>query len=61
MQRCCGDLTHSKMKIKYRTSAIKKISRPKIKKKMHSKVAHNPTRPTGFSPASFFFVKLRQF
>ena len=30
-------------------------------KKLPSKVAHNPTRPPVFSPASFFFVKLRQF
>ena len=29
--------------------------------KLLSKVAHNPTRPPVFSPASFFFVKLRQF
>ena len=29
--------------------------------KLPSKAAHNPTRPPVFSPASFFFVKLRQF
>ena len=28
---------------------------------MPSKVAHNPTRPTVFNPASFCFVQLRQF
>ena len=39
----------------------KKICPPKHKKKLPSKVAHNPTRPTVFSPASFCFVQLRQF
>ena len=29
--------------------------------KLPKKVAHNPTRPPVFSPASFCFVKLRQF
>ena len=29
--------------------------------KLPSKVAHNPTRPPVFSPASFCYVKLRQF
>ena len=33
----------------------------KHKKKLPSKVAHNPTRPRVFSPASFCFVQLRQF
>ena len=30
-------------------------------KKTPLKIAHNPTRPPVFSPASFCFVKLRQF
>ena len=34
---------------------------PQNIEKLPSKVAHNPTRPPVFSPASFFFVKLRQF
>ena len=34
---------------------------PKHKKKLPSKVVHNPPRPTVFSPASFCFVQLRQF
>ena len=34
---------------------------PQNIKKLPSKVAHNPTRPPVFSPASFYFVKLRQF
>ena len=47
------------------TMFSKKISNfffaPQNIKKMSSKVAHNPTRPPVFSPASFCFVKLRQF
>ena len=38
----------------------KKFCHPKHKK-LPSKVAHNPTTPPVFSPASFCFVKLRQF
>ena len=34
---------------------------PQNIKKLPSKVAHIPTRPTGFSPARFCFVQLRQF
>ena len=34
---------------------------PQNIEKLPSKVAHNPTRPPVFSPASFCFVKLRQF
>ena len=34
---------------------------PPKHKKLPSKVAHNPTKPPVFSPASFCFVKLRQF
>ena len=34
---------------------------PQNIEKLLSKVAHNPTRPPVLSPASFFFVKLRQF
>ena len=34
---------------------------PPKHKKVPSKVAHNPTRPRVFSPASFCFVQLRQF
>ena len=34
---------------------------PKNNRKLHSKVAHNPTRLPVFSPASFCFEKLRQF
>ena len=34
---------------------------PQTIKKLPSKVAHNPTRPIVFSPASFCFEKLRQF
>jgi hypothetical protein len=38
-----------------------KISFPPKHKKLPSKVAHNPNRPTVFSPTSFWFVQLRQF
>ena len=34
---------------------------PQNIEKLPKKVAHNPTRPPVFSPASFCFVKLRQF
>ena len=34
---------------------------PQNIKKLPSKVAHNSTRPPVFSPASFCFLKLRQF
>ena len=39
----------------------KHIYSPKHEKKLPSKVAHNPTRPTVFSPAIFCFVQVRQF
>ena len=39
----------------------KNIFVPQNIKKLPSKFAHNPTRPRVFSPASFCFVKLRQF
>ena len=39
----------------------KKNFAPQNIEKLPKKVAHNPTRPPVFSPASFFFVKLRQF
>ena len=40
---------------------LKKFFATQNIEKLPSKVAHNPTRPPVFSPASFFFVKLRQF
>ena len=40
---------------------IEKTFAPQNIKKLPSKVADNPTRPTVFSPASFCFVQLRQF
>jgi hypothetical protein len=40
---------------------LKNIFDPQNMEKLPSKVAHNPTRPPVFSPASFCFVKLRQF
>jgi hypothetical protein len=46
------DATILKKKKKIVTQYIKKIS---------SKVAHNPTRPRVFSPASFCFKQMRQF
>ena len=39
---------------------LKNFFAPQNLEKLPSKVAHNPTRPPVFSPASFFFVKLRQ-
>ena len=47
--------------LRYFFKNLKKIFAPQNIEKLHSKVAHNPTRPPVFSPASFFFVKLRQF
>ena len=38
---------------------LKKKIAPQDIKKLPSKLAHNPTRPTVFSPARFCFVKLR--
>ena len=40
---------------------FKKFFAPTNLKRFPSKVSHNPTRPPIFSPASFCFVKLRQF
>ena len=40
---------------------FKNFFAPQNIEKLPKKVAHNPTRPPVFSPASFFFVKLRQF
>ena len=47
--------------LKYFQKIFKKNFAPQNIKKHASKVVHNPTRPPVFSPASFFFVKLRQF
>ena len=38
-----------------------KIYPPKHKKKLSLKVAHNPTRPRVFSPASIWLCGMRQF
>ena len=51
-------VTAIKEKLKKRKKNL--FSLPKHKK-LPLKVAHNPTRPPVFSPASFCFVKLRQF
>ena len=40
---------------------FQKMFCPTKHKKLPSKLAHNPTRPPVFIPASFCFVKLRQF
>ena len=40
---------------------FKKNFEPQLRKKLPSKVAHNPTRPIVFRQASFCFVKVRQF
>ena len=40
---------------------LKNFFAPQNIEKLPKKVAHNPTRPPVFSPASFCFVKLRQF
>ena len=34
---------------------------PQNIKHLPSRIAHNPTKPRGFSPADFCFVQLRQF
>ena len=60
----------AKKSLKYCSVRSNKLHKMKLKKiflppqnieKLPSEVAHNPTRPPVFSPASFFFVKLRQF
>ena len=47
--------------LKYFLKKFLNFFAPQNIEKLPSKVAHNPTRPPVFSPASFFFVKLRQF
>ena len=51
--------TFSMPLLKYFQKKLKIV--PQNIEKLPSKVVHNPTRPPVSSPASFFFVKLRQF
>jgi hypothetical protein len=55
MQLFSGDATIFFKKL------LKKLFAPQNIKKLSSKVAHNPTRPQVFGPASFCFEQLQQF
>ena len=64
LENQCFQFTMCKKNILTILAAINYIehltgAKEKIFKKVRSR--HNPTRPPVFSPASFFFVKLRQF
>ena len=45
----------------FKKKSFKIFFAPQNIKNLPTKVAHNPTRPQVFSPASFCFVHLRQF